>query len=263
MDSNAPTPTNHRFSTRVQGFTLVELLVAVSVIGVLAALLLPILSTTRLAANNLTCASNLRQLGMGIFAYAGDNNERYPGHNVTECGSWPYIFGDWSGLRNWRGKDSVFYQDYFPIGKKLFFCPTGLRSAPNEIRIGYDHFPDRGPLWIQVTNYCYFAGADEFGRNSRHGPRTTTEGTSQSTLLGDLMRFGGTTATRTTVSYWNHLGGSRGAGGVAQLTDRSGGHLLHADGHVAWISGLDTLLQNQQYMKNSSNRSYCAEQPTP
>jgi prepilin-type N-terminal cleavage/methylation domain-containing protein/prepilin-type processing-associated H-X9-DG protein len=56
-----------------QGFTLIELLVVVAIIAVLVAVLLPALAQARGHARAAVCASNLRQLGLGVFSYAQDN----------------------------------------------------------------------------------------------------------------------------------------------------------------------------------------------
>jgi prepilin-type N-terminal cleavage/methylation domain-containing protein len=61
-----------------QGFTLVELLVVIGIIAVLVGILLPALSRAREAAKGTQCASNLRQLGMGMTLYRASNADYYP-----------------------------------------------------------------------------------------------------------------------------------------------------------------------------------------
>lgn len=62
---------------RLSGFSLVELLVVVAVIGLLLALLLPTFSRSKGAARLAVCKSNLRQIGIGLNAYVGDF-QKYP-----------------------------------------------------------------------------------------------------------------------------------------------------------------------------------------
>ena len=59
-------------------FTLVELLVVIAIIAIVAALLLPALSSARQKGSRAVCLSNLRQVGLGIHNYAIDNEGKIP-----------------------------------------------------------------------------------------------------------------------------------------------------------------------------------------
>lgn len=63
---------------RGAAFTLIELLVIVAMLGILAALLLPVARRTKANARNAVCVSQLRQLGIATRLYAEDNNSRLP-----------------------------------------------------------------------------------------------------------------------------------------------------------------------------------------
>jgi prepilin-type N-terminal cleavage/methylation domain-containing protein/prepilin-type processing-associated H-X9-DG protein len=67
-----------RRASRSLAFTLIELLVVIAIVGILAALLLPALSSSKAAAKSVQCLSNLRQMSIAAQIYVQDNSGFFP-----------------------------------------------------------------------------------------------------------------------------------------------------------------------------------------
>lgn len=116
-----------RFFARSAGFTLIELLVVVAIIGILAALLFPAFARARESARRASCASNLKQIGLGVLQYVQDYDERMPPHFSGEVGSTPYIKSDGSKIPSSvdRGGFKDLLQPYTK-SEQVFVCPSDI-----------------------------------------------------------------------------------------------------------------------------------------
>jgi prepilin-type N-terminal cleavage/methylation domain-containing protein/prepilin-type processing-associated H-X9-DG protein len=125
-----PAAWRSRFLRGIRAFTLVEVLVVISIILLLAALLLPSLKSAREKGRRVTCASNLRQIGLLAFMYAGDDGQnRLPiGHYGSQKQSNYFIFtpsGTLSGPANFRVPWGALY--LYAIAARsgrIYYCPS-------------------------------------------------------------------------------------------------------------------------------------------
>jgi prepilin-type N-terminal cleavage/methylation domain-containing protein/prepilin-type processing-associated H-X9-DG protein len=118
-----------------KGFTLVELLVTIGIIALLAALLLPALSSARESARRTQCASNMRTIAIGFNCYAAANHGALPGIATI-----PPQPSDWIYWTFWEGSPFDRFGNgplcqYIGANESTFRCPsddTAMHMVPPD-----------------------------------------------------------------------------------------------------------------------------------
>ena len=124
-----------KYRTRA-AFTVLELLVVIAIVGVLVAILTPLLSAAWKSANATRCANNLRNIGAGFNAYASESRGQIPGGHTLE-----------RTASNWAGAVANYFapQDYAnhrPLAEvSVLACPSHPLSGLIETGYTMNHVP--------------------------------------------------------------------------------------------------------------------------
>jgi prepilin-type N-terminal cleavage/methylation domain-containing protein/prepilin-type processing-associated H-X9-DG protein len=110
-----------------EAFTLVELLVVIAIIGLLAALLLPVLQQGKVRAQRIVCENNLQQIGLASHLFANDHGGKFPIQVGTNDGGVLEFVAAGQELAN------PFYFSY-----KLFLPLAGTLGTPQQLECPAD-----------------------------------------------------------------------------------------------------------------------------
>jgi prepilin-type processing-associated H-X9-DG protein/prepilin-type N-terminal cleavage/methylation domain-containing protein len=255
-------------------FTLVELLVVIGIIALLIAILMPALSKARAQANQVACASNLRQMGIALTMYTNEY-KYYPGAQAVNSAGRP-PFAIWpTRLRRMMKSAPITTGIPGSIGgggaEKVFWCPANQEGFQWQVRYGtgggyatdsdtgYGY--DVGELLLNVFTVPFSYGYNDWGVDQTQAEYAER----QRGLGGDIIyptnpnpkqQFTELKASRvkkvsemiaiadnTTDGSWDYNIDPRpqDSGEFPGKIHRGGSNVLFCDGHVDWYAQKDLI----------------------
>jgi prepilin-type N-terminal cleavage/methylation domain-containing protein/prepilin-type processing-associated H-X9-DG protein len=196
--------------SRHRAFTLVELLVVISIIGILVALLLPAVQAARETARRAQCTNNLKQIGLALHEYEGTHRTLPPGYvsNFRDDGSDTGPGWGWAAMFLPQVEQKPLFDSLnfsLPIESpsnltgrlptiEAYLCPSdSVKPTWWAMVRDQSGIPTQRICEVAPANYVGVYGTSDpgidgdglFFRDSRVGLRDITDGTSQTLAVGE------------------------------------------------------------------------------
>ena len=152
------------------GFTLIELLVVIAIIAILAAILFPVFAKAREKARQISCVSNLKQIGLGLMQYSQDNDEIMVNAWFGNNGFTESDPTTTTGTVRYKWMDAIFP---YVKSNQIFTCPddSGIQGSKGKF-VNYQNLggPDNTRYGSYALNSAYWAqGAPNTGPGNTAG----------------------------------------------------------------------------------------------
>lgn len=195
------------FLRRQRAFTLIELLTVIAIIGILAAILIPVVGKARESARRAACSSNVRELGMALTLMTQEEFD----------GRIPNMPGDRSAVYHVQNSLADRLIDGYELPQDIFYCPSN--QGWNR-----DEFWRREVSGALVIGYVILAGSSSItdpNDPEKDYPALLSRESARTEMIADL--------TARHQRDWTERTGH---------TDDSGqpvgGNVFHVDGSVEW-----------------------------
>jgi prepilin-type N-terminal cleavage/methylation domain-containing protein len=199
-----------RIFKQKKAFTLIELLVVIAIIAILAAMLLPALAAAKRKAQKINCTNNLKQIGLAMRIWEGDNGDKYPmAVLVANGGAYDYI------------QHGAVAPSAAPLNPGMaFMVMSNEVGTPKILYCTSDNIHNTGPASVfsgpAVLNSTYTAPPGYWGKPSMIGNLSyfingdASEADSQAVLSGDC-NIGNTGGANNNPASYRFVVGASGA----------------------------------------------------
>jgi prepilin-type N-terminal cleavage/methylation domain-containing protein len=228
-----------------KGFTLIELLVVIAIIAILAAMLLPALSSAKGKAIRMTCVSNLKQMGAACHMYVNDNNDvlAWPNwgtatFNGVDVPGWlytvtsgaipnPYDTAPWKNNPVTAWQTGLWFR-YMP-NQNAYYCPIDTKSKTFTTATAAGGRQNKLSSYVMDGSVCCY--------NNTYRAIKITQGWSPLCWLlwePDENALG--PGNPGAFEYNDAANFPNASEGVARLHSKKGGNALALDAHVQFLS---------------------------